>query len=107
MTASALFHILVSRAVEDSPFHHAPTRMKRLAGISWATIIAIAVAWPLAWLLVSTLTVLWEFRGTATSGSGGLAAVGLEVSVGGALLVVAPPILLLILRATATRSRSR
>jgi hypothetical protein len=77
--------------------------LKRLSETSWGTIIALAVAWPLAWLLIPTGTIVVAFRGTAASDSGGLAAIG--VTPLAAILLVGPPLVLLILRAVSHHVR--
>jgi hypothetical protein len=81
--------------------------MNRLAGVSWATVVVIAIAWPIAWFVLAIVTVTWPFRGTATSESGGIAAIQLGINTAGALLLFGPPALLVILRAIAPRVRDR
>ena len=80
--------------------------LKRLSNTSWRTIVIIAVAWPLAGLLVTAGTLIAAFRGAATSDSGGLAAIGIGVTLRGGLLLVGPPTVLLILSALSPYIRS-
>ena len=79
--------------------------MKQLARISWGVILAVAVAWPLAWLLVAIVGVMWALRETATSGSGGVAFIGFGITTGGMLLVIVPPVILVVLRVAASHVR--
>ena len=80
--------------------------LKRLSNTSWGTILVLAIAWPLTLLLVAAGALVAEFRGAAASQSGGLAALGVGVTPLGALLLVGPPVVLIILRALSSHIRS-
>ena len=83
--------------------------MQRLAKTSWFTIIVIGFAWSLAWLIAMGI-VLWRTLSVHTTNveaSGGLAAIGFDVTPTSALLVFGPPIALMALRAIASRIHPR
>jgi hypothetical protein len=77
--------------------------LKRLSRIPWGIVILLAVGWPLAWLLLLVGSLVIAFRGSAANNSGGIAAIA--VAPWGVLLLVAPPLVLLVLRAIAAYAR--
>jgi hypothetical protein len=79
--------------------------LKRLSNTSWGIILVLAAAWPLAWIAVAAGALLVELRRADASGSGGIAAFKLGVTPLGALFVIGPPVVLLILRALGPRIR--
>lgn len=79
--------------------------LKRLSRVPWGIISLLAVAWPLAWLLFFVGSGIVAFRGSAAGNSGGLAAISVAPS--GVLFLMAPPLVLLMLRAIASHVRAR
>jgi hypothetical protein len=80
-----------------------------LANASWKAITLIAVAWILAWLVAGAggvFMMLRSFFGSASNGSGGLAAVGFSLNPLGAILIFGPPLALVLLRLIAPRFNS-
>jgi hypothetical protein len=85
--------------------------MRLLAKASWAKVGLMAVAWPLAWLLIGVSAALIAIRnaerGVSAAGGALAAAIGFDVTPRGALLLFGPPLALLALRAIAARTGPR
>jgi hypothetical protein len=80
-----------------------------LANISWKKITLIVVAWFFVWIAlgaIGTFMLLHSFTGSATSGTGGIAAAGFSLTRRGVMIIFGPPILLVLLRLIAPRFRS-
>jgi hypothetical protein len=83
--------------------------MRRFANCSWRTVGLLAAAWVLAWLTADAVGIWLSFRelNSGSQLSGGVAAIGFGATVGGAITIVGPPLMLLGLRLLAGRLTAR
>jgi hypothetical protein len=71
-------------------------RMRALQYWSFARVLLVSVGWVVLWFLVAAVRLLLQFRGSMSSGSGGVGAVSMGFSVPILVIPFGPPVLLML-----------